>query len=91
MLPGLAWPGPGHGLARAWPWPGQAMAKWRWGEVSCAGPGTLGTPVPRPWLGLKRHLAMAWPGHGQALARQWPGPGQARPGNILLEMIVNYR
>jgi len=62
----------------AWPWPSEAG-----GEASCAGPGTLGTsgpwgpeilgtPGPRHWLHLKRHLAMAWPawaGHGQVLAR----------------------
>ena len=73
MLPGLAWPGPGHGLAR--PWPSGA-----WGEASGAGPGTLGTPRPwgpetlatpgpRHWLRPKRHLAMAWP---------WPGPKTAK-------------
>ena len=61
MLPCLAWPGLGHGLAR--PWPSGAG-----GQARGAGPGTLGTPGPwgpgtlgtpglRPWLGLKRHLA----------------------------------
>ena len=77
MLPGLAWPGPGHGLVR--PWPSGAG-----GEASGAGPGTLGTPGPwgpgtlgtpgpRQWLRIKRHLAMAVTGHGQAMARSWPG------------------
>ena len=42
----------GGGGARPWPSGGQARG---------AGHETLGTPGPRPWLGLKRHLAMAWP------------------------------
>ena len=70
MLPGLAWPGPGHGLARPWP----RVAE---GEATDAGPGTLGTPGPwgrenigapgpRHWLRLKRHVASKKPkGAGQ--------------------------
>ena len=72
MLPGLAWPGPGHGPAMAWPGgkassagPGTLGTPGPWG------PGTLGTPGPRHWLRLKRHFAMAW--LGQAMARSWPG------------------
>jgi len=49
----------------------QAMAKWRWGlsegrtsghpgDPRAIGAGTLGTQGRRPWLGLKRHLAMDW-------------------------------
>jgi len=45
MLRGLAWPGPGHGLAMAWPWHSHAMAMWRLRRSQWRGHG-----VPRvPW------------------------------------------
>ena len=72
MLPCHA-TGQGSTMAVAGPG-GQAMAKWRSGpsqgrrsgnprDPRAKGPGTLGTPGPRPWLHLQRHLAMAWPRH----------------------------
>ena len=63
-------------------------------------PGGLGLPrVPGPHgPGLPRVLGPApgfarsatWPLPGHAMAMPWPGPGQARPGNIFLELKVNY-
>ena len=46
MLPCLAWPWRGIGLARAWPWPGQAMAKRRLRWSQWRGPGIPRVPGP---------------------------------------------
>ena len=69
---------------------GQAMAKWLWRpnqgrrsgnprDPKATGPGTPGTPRPRPWLGLQRYLAMAWP--RRRIVLPWP---VAWHGNILI-------
>ena len=79
--------------ARAAQWQRRGQARWRWGpsqgrrsrnarEPKAKGPGTLGTQGPRPWLRLKRHLAMAWP--GRAIVLPWPA---AWHGNMSLERM----
>ena len=74
MLPGLAWPGPGHGLAIAWPGHGQVAIDTKQGAaLGCLGflvpmaLESLGFPDLRHWLSPQR--VRPWPGHGQVLAR----------------------
>ena len=74
MLPGLAWPGPGHGLA---------MAKWRlrrrqWRNlVVPRNPGPYGPGVPRVPGPAPLALPPAALGHGLAPPPQACCPGQA--------------
>ena len=84
MLPGLAWPGPGHGLARLW----QSGAC---GEASGAALESLAFPVPMALgsLGFPNLRHRLQPKFHLAMAKPWPGLGQARPGNTFVELMIN--
>jgi hypothetical protein len=74
----MAEAGPGHGQVDQQPGPAK-------------GPGTLRTPGPRPWVGLKRHLAMAWPRRRHRAALAWGMAWQHMFGNEINKQIIIHQ